>query len=71
MSVAPVDLAAVQVFGTDLERPECVACTASGAIWTSHAPAGGRGGVAKLDASGRPHPIVAGDGAPSDFMPNG
>ncbi|MDF1792144.1 MAG: SMP-30/gluconolactonase/LRE family protein [Thalassobaculaceae bacterium] len=61
----------VSFFGHGLSRPECVACTAAGAIWVSHALATGGGGVARLDADGTPHTIVASDGAPADFMPNG
>jgi sugar lactone lactonase YvrE len=62
---------AVSTVGHGLRRPECVACTAAGAVWVSHALPQGGGGVARLDADGTPHPIVAGDGAPEDFMPNG
>lgn len=62
---------AVSVLGRGLNRPECVACTAAGAIWVSHALPHGGGGVARLDADGTPHPIVATVGAPADFMPNG
>lgn len=58
--------------GTGLKRPECVACTAAGAIWVSHAPGGaGGGGVARLDADGRLHPLPAAAGAPAGFTPNG
>src|SRR5690606_8001782 len=45
--------------GSGLKRPECVACTAAGAIWVSHAPGDGAGGVARLDAAGRLHPLPA------------
>lgn len=61
----------VNTFGHGLSRPECVACTAAGAIWVSHALPGGGGGVARLDADGTPQPLVAGTGAPPDLMPNG
>lgn len=61
----------VTLFGTGLKRPECVACTASGAIWVSHAPADGARGVARLDPEGGLHPLVARSGAPDDFTPNG
>jgi sugar lactone lactonase YvrE len=61
----------VSRFGHGLHRPECVACTAAGAIWVSHSLPGGSGGVARLDADGNPHPILAGTGAPPDLMPNG
>ena len=61
----------IGTFGHGLHRPECVACTAAGAIWVSHAVPGGGGGVARLDAAGNPHPILVGAGAPADFMPNG
>ncbi|NQW11742.1 MAG: SMP-30/gluconolactonase/LRE family protein [Alphaproteobacteria bacterium] len=67
-SLSPDD---VTVFGAGLSRPECVACTAAGAIWVSHALPDGGGGVAQLDADGTPYPILAGDGAPDDLMPNG
>lgn len=60
----------VGTFGRDLVRPECVACTAAGVIWVSHA-APGAGGVARLDADGVAHPLVAADGAPADLVPNG
>ena len=56
--------------GTGLKRPECVACTAAGAIWVSHASPTG-GGVARLDAEGRLRPLLATTGAPDDFTPNG
>lgn len=62
---------AVSFFGSGLSRPECVACTEAGAIWVSHALPTGGGGVARLDADGTPYPILAGAGAPADFMPNG
>jgi len=62
---------AVSILGHGLSRPECVACTAAGAIWVSHALPEGGGGVARLDGDGVPHPIVATEGAPDDFMPNG
>ena len=61
----------VSSFGHGLKRPECVACTAAGAIWVSHALPGGGGGVARLDADGTPQSIIAGTGAPPDLMPNG
>jgi len=66
-----VPLDNVSVFGHGLRRPECVACTAAGAIWVSHALPDGGGGVARLEPSGAPQPILAGDGAPADLMPNG
>ncbi len=59
------------VLGRGLRRPECVACTAAGAVWVSHALPGGGGGVARLGADGTPQPLLAGAGAPADFMPNG
>ncbi|WPZ34764.1 SMP-30/gluconolactonase/LRE family protein [Thalassobaculum sp. OXR-137] len=62
---------AVSFFGRDLRRPECVACTQAGAIWVSHALPEGGGGVARLDEDGTPHFVVATEGAPADFMPNG
>jgi sugar lactone lactonase YvrE len=62
---------AVSILGRGLSRPECVACTEAGAIWVSHALPEGGGGVARLDADGAPHPVIATDGAPDDFMPNG
>jgi sugar lactone lactonase YvrE len=71
MSTFTITLDDVQVLGSGLSRPECVACTAAGAIWVSHALPRGGGGVARLDAAGTPHPIVAGAGAPADLMPNG
>ena len=58
-------------FGTGLRRPECVACTAAGPIWVSHALPEGGGGVAQLDTDGRLHPLLAKSGMPDDFMPNG
>jgi sugar lactone lactonase YvrE len=61
---------AVGIFGRGLSRPECVACTRAGALWVSHALRDG-GGVARLDAEGTPHPLIAGPGAPADLMPNG
>lgn len=68
LTLSPDDLG---IFGHGLRRPECVACTAAGAVWVSHALPGGGGGVARLDARGVPHPIVASAGAPADLMPNG
>lgn len=62
---------AIAFFGTGLSRPECVACTEAGAIWVSHVLPSGGGGVARLAADGTPHPVLAGAGAPADFMPNG
>ncbi|MEM7405657.1 MAG: SMP-30/gluconolactonase/LRE family protein [Pseudomonadota bacterium] len=57
-------------FGAGLARPECVACTAAGNIWVSHhAPDGG--GVVQLTDSGPSHQVIARNGAPDDFMPNG
>jgi sugar lactone lactonase YvrE len=67
-TIDPDDL---QTFGSGLSRPECVACTAAGAIWVSHALPDGGGGVARLDPDGIPHPLMAGAGAPDDLMPNG
>jgi sugar lactone lactonase YvrE len=67
-----IGLDQISVFGHGLSRPECVACTRAGAIWVSHAlPGHGGGGVARLDARGAAHPIIAGAGAPADMMPNG
>ena len=58
--------------GSGLSRPECVACTAAGAIWVSHAlPDGGGGGVALLAPDGTLRPLLARTGMPDDFMPNG
>lgn len=56
--------------GSGLHRPECVACTRAGAIWVSHATAEG-GGVARIGAKGEVSPLIARQGAPDDFMPNG
>lgn len=61
----------IERFGSGLARPECVACTAAGAIWVSHALPGGGGGVARVDAEGVARPLLADEGAPDDFMPNG
>ena len=61
----------VSTLGRGLSRPECVACTASGALWVSHALPGGGGGVVRLHPDGAVSPLLAGDGAPEDFMPNG
>ena len=71
MNIARISLDEVSRLGTGLKRPECVACTQSGEIWVSHALPGGGGGVARLEADGSLHPVVADDGAPEDFMPNG
>lgn len=57
--------------GSGLRRPECVACTAAGAIWVSHAPPDGGGGVARLTADGTLQLLPARTGMPEDFMPNG
>ena len=69
--IEPFTVDNVQSFGHGLSRPECVACTRAGAVWVSHALPGGGGGVARLDAGGDPHPLLAGAGAPADLMPNG
>lgn len=61
----------VSFLGAGLKRPECVACTASGAIWVSHASPGGGGGVARLAPDGALQPLLARSGMPDDFMPNG
>ena len=61
----------LQIIGHGLARPECVACTRAGAIWVSHAPPGGGGGVARVDGGGAPRPRRAGAGAPADLLPNG
>ncbi|MDX1431072.1 MAG: SMP-30/gluconolactonase/LRE family protein [Gammaproteobacteria bacterium] len=71
MSAFTVPLESIDVFGRGLRRPECVACTAAGAVWVSHALPGGGGGVARLDAGGVPQPIIARGEAPADLMPNG
>jgi len=57
--------------GSGLRRPECVACTAAGAIWVSHALPEGGGGVARLLPDGSLQPLLARAGMPDDFMPNG
>lgn len=69
--MASLTLDDLTFLGTGLQRPECVACTASGRIWVSHALPGGGGGVARLDSDGRLHPLLAASGMPGDFMPNG
>ena len=71
MSPFTVALDSIQIFGAGLKRPECVACTAGGDIWVSHALPGGGGGVARLDEAGVPHPLIARGDAPLDLMPNG
>lgn len=68
--LAPLDPAGIQRIGSGLMRPECVACTAAGEIWVSHARPGGGGGVARIDGDGRVSPLVARDG-PVDLLPNG
>ncbi|MEQ8816066.1 MAG: SMP-30/gluconolactonase/LRE family protein [Thalassobaculum sp.] len=70
--MATLTLDHVTFLGSGLRRPECVACTAAGAIWVSHAlPDGGGGGVARLAADGSVQPLLARTGMPGDFMPNG
>ncbi len=59
----------VNFLGSGLKRPECVACTAAGAIWVSHAADGG--GVARLGADGSLQPLLARTGMPEGFTPNG
>lgn len=71
MDAFSISLDQLGFLGSGLSRPECVACTAAGPIWVSHALPGGGGGVARLDADGRLHPLLATEGAPDDFMPNG
>ena len=57
--------------GNGLMRPECVAVTLRGEIWVSHALPDGGGGVARLHDDGALAPVLAGKGAPADFLPNG
>ena len=67
----PIPLTEVRTLGRGLRRPECVACTAAGEIWVSHALPEGGGGVARLGPDGSLQPVIAASGAPGDFMPNG
>ena len=66
----PFSLDQVVELGRGLHRPECVACTRAGAVWVSHASADA-GGVAQIAPDGAVTPLLARDGAPADFMPNG
>lgn len=56
----------VEIFGPELDRPECVLATARGDLYTSNS----RGGVSIIDAGGRHHALLA-KSPPSQFLPNG
>ena len=68
--IPPLDPSTLSRLGAGLRRPECVAVTAAGEIFVSHAPAEGAVGVAKIDPDGRVSVLEA-RGGPADLLPNG
>jgi sugar lactone lactonase YvrE len=69
-SLKPLDPSTLQRFGSGLKRPECVAVTAAGEVFVSHAPSDGPVGIAKLAPDGAVSLIEA-KGGPADLLPNG
>jgi sugar lactone lactonase YvrE len=69
-SIQPLNPATLTRLGSGLRRPECVAVTAAGEIFVSHAPSDGPVGVAKIAPDGGVSVIEA-RGGPKDLLPNG
>lgn len=61
-----VELAQLRAVGEDLTRPECVACTPDGTVYTTN----GRGGVSQISPDGTVRHILA-RGGPEGLLPNG
>ncbi|MEO1246832.1 MAG: SMP-30/gluconolactonase/LRE family protein [Pseudomonadota bacterium] len=64
--IAPIELAALNKIGRDLNRPECVLCTSDGVVYVSD----WAGGVCRIPPRGRQTRILARK-PPVDLKPNG